>query len=63
MICSIMFKSYLITCWVCNNVDEIYNYKSLHSSLDYRSHGEYETQIVKLKPADRLVQQLWGWVV
>lgn len=44
-------------------IDEIYNYKRLHSSLDYRSPGEYGTQIMKLKPADRPVQQLWGWAV
>ena len=44
-------------------IDELYNEKRLHSSLGYKTPDEYEKEVMKLKPANRPVQKLWGYAV
>jgi len=44
-------------------VDEIYNNERLHSSLGYKPPAEFEKEVMKLKPADRPVQKIWGYAV
>lgn len=63
----IYFKDYKVLDDVKDNlprfIDEVYNTKRLHSSLGYKTPSEFEAEVLKLKPADRPVQKLWGWTV
>lgn len=63
----IYFKDYKILEDVKDNlpkfIDEIYNTKRLHSGLGYKTPSEFESEVLKLKPADRPVQKLWGYCV
>ena len=63
----VYFKDYMTMKDVVQNlpkfIDEVYNRKRLHSSLGYKTPVEFEAEILKLKPADRPVQKLWGRVV
>jgi hypothetical protein len=44
-------------------IEETYNRKRLHSSLGYKTPMAFEEEVMKLKPADRPVQKIWGWSV
>jgi putative transposase len=63
----VYFKDYLTIKDVMMNlpkfIDEVYNRKRLHSSLGYKTPEEFEIEVLKLKPADRPVQKLWGRAV
>lgn len=63
----IYFKNYKTMNDVIKNlpkfIDEVYNTKRLHSSLGYKTPEEFEQEVLKLKPASRPVQKLWGWTV
>lgn len=63
----IYFKDYKVLGDVKDNlprfIDEIYNTKRLHSGLGYKTPEEFESEVKKLKPANRPVQKLWGWSV
>ena len=63
----VYFKDYMTMNDVIANlpkfIDEVYNRKRLHSSLGYKTPVEFESEILRLKPADRPVQKLWGRAV
>lgn len=63
----VYFKNYKTMNDVINNlpkfIDEVYNTKRLHSGLGYKTPAEFEEEVLKLKPANRPVQKLWGWSV
>jgi transposase InsO family protein len=63
----VYFKDYETMRDVINNlphfIDEVYNRKRLHSSLGYKTPEEFEEEVLKLKPASRPVQKIWGWAV
>jgi transposase InsO family protein len=63
----IYFKNYKTMDDVIKNlpkfIDEVYNKKRLHSSLGYKTPIEFEAEVIKLKPANRPVQKLWGYAV
>lgn len=63
----IYFKNYKTMNDVIKNlpkfIDEVYNTKRLDSSLGYKTPEEFEQEVLKLKPASRPVQKLWGWQV
>jgi len=63
----VYFKNYKVFNDIKDNlprfIDEVYNTKRLHSSLGYKTPSEFENEVLKLKPADRPVQTLWGYSV
>ena len=63
----IYFRGYKTMTDVKNNlprfIDEIYNEKRLHSSLGYKTPSEFEAEVLKINPASRPTQKIWGWTV
>lgn len=63
----VYFKNYRTRDEVIKNlprfIDEVYNTKRLHSSLGYKTPSEFEDEVLKMDPAKRPVQKLWGWTV
>lgn len=63
----VYFKNYRTMDDVIKNlpkfIDEVYNTKRLHSSLGYKTPAEFEDEVLKMNPANRPVQKLWGWTV
>jgi putative transposase len=63
----IYFKDYKVFGDIKDNlpkfIEEVYNTKRLHSGLGYKTPSEFESEVLKLKPANRPVQKLWGWSV
>lgn len=63
----IYFKDYKTMNDVLKNlpkfIEEVYNSKRLHSSLGYKTPAEFEEEVLKINPADRPVQKLWGYSV
>lgn len=44
-------------------IEKIYNQQRLHSSLGYKPPAEFEAETLKMKPANRPVQKIWGYAV
>jgi putative transposase len=63
----VFFRNYKVFGDVKDNlpkfIEEIYNTKRLHSALGYKTPSEFEAEVLKIKPADRPVQKLWGYSV
>lgn len=63
----VFFKDYKTMRDVIQNlprfIEEVYNRKRLHSALGYKTPEEFEKEVMKIKPADRPIQKLWGWAV
>ena len=63
----VYFKNYKTLSDVVNNlprfIEEVYNKKRMHSSLNYKSPEEFEAMILKIKPVNRPVQKIWGRAV
>ncbi len=60
----IYFKKYQTREDVINHlpkfIDEVYNTKRLHSSLGYKTPKEFEEEVLKINPAKRPIQKIWG---
>ncbi len=58
----IYFKDYKVFGDIKDNlpkfIEEVYNTKRLHSSLGFKTPSEFESEVLKLKIADRPVQKL-----
>lgn len=63
----VLFKDYKTMDQVIKNlprfIDDVYNKKRLHSSLGYKTPEEFEAEVLTINPANRPVQQLWGYAV
>ena len=61
----VYFKKYQTKEDVINNlpkfIQEVYNTKRLHSSLGYKTPKEFEAEVLKVIPAMRPIQKIWGY--